>query len=613
MSGLSRRKAEEFLAIASQFKLGDLVTESSHPLTSDLSDVARESVEDALALLVAVDDDVLRRFRRWVGEGSTRPIADTVLDALSKGGRICFTGCGSTGRLSILLEAIWRSFWQQTAECGRVPRRTASEWENRVLSGMAGGDFALIKAVEGFEDLPQFGRRQIADLDIGPNDVVFAITEGGETPWVIGTAWEAVDRGALVYFVYNNPDEVLCANVHRSRKVIEEPRIRKVNLTTGPMAITGSTRMQATTIQLCVLFTILEWVVRALCVDIAGGSAPVPEGAPVSFLHGLEEVMAAFHSPELLRQLADAVRLEESVYRSGHRSTYYADSFALDVLTDTTERSPTFCTPPFRRYDDTAASESWAFLTVPRATTEEAWRTVLRRKPRCIDWPESLVRQLAPQDAADRIVQTCRRIGAADLMRFRVGLDGVPYRPLGEGDCAIAFVRPADEALCGPEGCLPARFHRLHEQGVRTALVRFGTNRDDGALHGVPATVFMPVPPADLLLDGVMRVAVKMLLNDLSTCTMVRLGRVMGNTMIWVVPSNRKLIDRATRYVARLTSLSYDDACRLLFEAIEYVTPRMTADQAYPPVVGLSVVRARFGVTLEEAERLLWNDMGASA
>jgi len=323
--------------------------------------------------------------------------------------------------------------------------------------------------------------------------------------------------------------------------------------------------------------------------------------------------MAAFHSPELLRQLADAVRLEESVYRCGHRSTYYADSFALDVLTDTTERSPTFCTPPFRRYDDTAASESWAFLTVPRATTEEAWRTVLRRRPRCIDWPESLVRQLAPQDAADRIVQTCRRIGAADLMKFRVGLDGVPYRPLGEGDCAIAFVRPADEALCGPEGCLPARFHRLHEQGVRTALVRFGTNRDDGALHGVPATVFMPVPPADLLLDGVMRVAVKMLLNDLSTCTMVRLGRVMGNTMIWVVPSNRKLIDRATRYVARLTSLSYDDACRLLFEAIEYVTPRMTADQAYPPVVGLSVVRARFGVTLEEAERLLWNDMGASA
>ena len=35
----------------------------------------------------------------------------------------------------------------------------------------------------------------------------------------------------------------------RSRKVLEEPGITKINLTTGPQAITGSTRMQATTIE----------------------------------------------------------------------------------------------------------------------------------------------------------------------------------------------------------------------------------------------------------------------------------------------------------------------------------------------------------------------------
>ena len=43
-----------------------------------------------------------------------------------------------------------------------------------------------------------------------------------------------------------------------------------------------------------------------------------------------------------------------------------------------------------------------------------------------------------------------------------------------------------------------------------------------------------------------------MLLNALSTCTMVRLGRVLGNRMIWVVPSNLKLIDRSTRYIRDL-------------------------------------------------------------
>jgi N-acetylmuramic acid 6-phosphate (MurNAc-6-P) etherase len=124
------------------------------------------------------------------------------------------------------------------------------------------------------------------------------------------------------------------------------------------------------------------------------------------------------------------------------------------------------------------------------------------------------------------------------------------------------------------------------------------------------AAVLVPTPQTDFLLDGVMRVGLKMLLNALSTCTMVRLGRVMGNTMIWVVPSNLKLIDRATRYISRLAKLDYVAANRLLFEVIEYVEPRMKADQAYPPVVGVSVLRARHGLSNQEAERRLMEELG---
>jgi N-acetylmuramic acid 6-phosphate etherase len=96
-----------------------------------------------------------------------------------------------------------------------------------------------------------------------------------------------------------------------------------------------------------------------------------------------------------------------------------------------------------------------------------------------------------------------------------------------------------------------------------------------------------------------------MLLNALSTCTMARLGRVMGNVMVWVTPSNLKLIDRATRYLATLSGLDYPSANRLLFEVIEYVEPRMKAGRSHPPVVGLAAVRARDGVGNEEAERRL--------
>jgi len=118
-------------------------------------------------------------------------------------------------------------------------------------------------------------------------------------------------------------------------------------------------------------------------------------------------------------------------------------------------------------------------------------------------------------------------------------------------------------------------------------------------------TVLVPVPRTDFLLDGVTRVGVKLLLTTLSTCTMVRLGRVMGNYMIWVVPSNLKLIDRSTRYIQRLTGLDYVKANHLLFEVIEFVEPRMKADQEYPPVVGVSVMRMRHGLSNEEAEMRL--------
>jgi N-acetylmuramic acid 6-phosphate (MurNAc-6-P) etherase len=71
------------------------------------------------------------------------------------------------------------------------------------------------------------------------------------------------------------------------------------------------------------------------------------------------------------------------------------------------------------------------------------------------------------------------------------------------------------------------------------------------------------------------------------------------------VASNLKLIDRSTRYIAKLTGLDYGPANRLLFEVIEYVEPRMKSDREYPPVVGVAVLRAKEGLTNEEAEQRL--------
>ncbi len=435
MSAESKKRSEEFLKIAGQFKLGALVTEASHPVTVNLSGIAARDISAALNALFEVDGDVVRKFRDFVESERAGEIAKTIMGALKAGGRIFFTGCGATGRLSILLDSIWRNYWHGQKD---------GDWEDRTLSVMSGGDFALIKSVEGFEDIGAFGKKQLNDLGVSNRDVVFAITEGGETSFVIGTVWAGIAAGAKVYFVYNNPDEILCEHVERSREVIRDSRIEKMNLTTGPMAIAGSTRMQATSIQLCVMLVILETVAR----EARGENGRT---APREFLEKLEELHKNLKSPETIAALARIVALEESAYRAGGKSNYFADGFGIDVLTDTTERSPTFCTPPFRKFDDPAAAESLAYLFVPEEETAGAWKRILRREPRCVEWGNDEIRELVPPEDFIRRAETIRRIGRAELMRFKIGLDGLAHRPLKPGDCAIAILSETEMGVLPPD------------------------------------------------------------------------------------------------------------------------------------------------------------------
>ncbi len=623
MSENSDKRSQDFLKISGQFQLGALTTEFSHPVTANLSEAAKRDIASGLRLLLAVDDDVLRTYREFIASNRATKIKKTILTSLRSGGKIFFTGCGSTGRLSIQLVSIWRDFWQKQQARGLKSSPTPDDFENRAFAVMAGGDFALIKAVEGFEDFTAFGKQQIGDLRVSDKDVVFAITEGGETSFVIGTAWKGVEVGARVYFVYNNPDDVLCKHVERSREVIQEPRIEKLNLTTGPMSITGSTRMQATTIQLCVLLTVLEMVVRALMRDLEpqGSQALSPDDVPSTFLRSLTAMQTTLKSDTVLGDLSKLVSLEESVYRSGHKNNYFAERFGIDVLTDTTERSPTYCTPPFRKFDDTTATESWAFLFVGEEQTERAWQRIIKRKPKCVEWEDQLVRQLVGDDKAARTSEIIRKISYPELMRFKVGLDGAKYRQLGEGDSSVGILSETEkESLLSADGFHRKQLEAAQKAGSQIGLIYFAGEEALAEMRQFLATwnpqciaVLVPIPQTDFLLDGVTRAGVKVLLNTLSTCTMVRLGRVMGNYMIWVVPSNLKLIDRSTRYIQRLTGLAYAEANRLLFEVIEYVEPRMKADQAYPPVVGVSVMRQRHGLSNEAAEKRLFEELRNTA
>ena len=55
------------------------------------------------------------------------------------------------------------------------------------------------------------------------------------------------------------------------------------------------------------------------------------------------------------------------------------------------------------------------------------------------------------------------------------------------------------------------------------------------------------------------------MINRISTGTMAKMKRILGNYMVFISISNKKLVDRATRIVADLTSIDYERANYELF------------------------------------------------
>jgi N-acetylmuramic acid 6-phosphate etherase len=60
--------------------------------------------------------------------------------------------------------------------------------------------------------------------------------------------------------------------------------------------------------------------------------------------------------------------------------------------------------------------------------------------------------------------------------------------------------------------------------------------------------------------------AQKLILNMISTATMIKLGRVQGNRMVDMQLTNDKLIERGTRMVMEQLNLPFEKANQLLLQ-----------------------------------------------
>jgi len=61
--------------------------------------------------------------------------------------------------------------------------------------------------------------------------------------------------------------------------------------------------------------------------------------------------------------------------------------------------------------------------------------------------------------------------------------------------------------------------------------------------------------------------------------------------MVWVSPSNKKLIDRGCRLIRHVCGCRYEAACVALHEAIEEVQKRIAAGEEAPSPVALAIER----------------------
>jgi N-acetylmuramic acid 6-phosphate etherase len=153
---------------------------------------------------------------------------DFAVHSIQNGGRLIYIGAGTSGRLGVL----------DAVEC----RPTFSVPDNLVVGLIAGGEKALIHAVEGAEDSEEGGATDLQGIALKKNDIVVGIAASGRTPYVIGALKYANSLACKTVSLVCNPaspmfyiaDSSICAEV-------------------GPECLTGSTRMKSGTAQKIVL------------------------------------------------------------------------------------------------------------------------------------------------------------------------------------------------------------------------------------------------------------------------------------------------------------------------------------------------------------------------
>ncbi|QTL41583.1 N-acetylmuramic acid 6-phosphate etherase [Xenorhabdus budapestensis] len=206
-----------------KINLNNLVTESRNPASAHIDEL---STLDMLSVINDEDKKVAVAVEQTLPQVAL--VVDKVAEAFRQGGRLIYSGAGTSGRLGIL----------DASEC---PPTYGTKPE-QVVGLIAGGHQAILKAVENAEDNRQLGADDLGELHFNERDVLVGIAASGRTPYVLGAMEYAKSVGATVACISCNPDS---------------PMTKLADITITPIVgsevVTGSSRMKAGTAQKLVL------------------------------------------------------------------------------------------------------------------------------------------------------------------------------------------------------------------------------------------------------------------------------------------------------------------------------------------------------------------------
>ncbi|MCC2625594.1 MAG: hypothetical protein K0R14_1467 [Burkholderiales bacterium] len=342
----------EFWQNHERFLKDSLTTEAPNPKTHDLSKLCHDNLTQAYTLFKQAELDAILAMQKYLPD--IELLQQNIKTLLTGNSKIFLIGCGASGRLAMLLKRLWEHYNPGISK--------------RITCVSSAGDISLIKSVEQFEDNADFGINQLTQQGFSQNDLLIGLSASGESPFILAAVEYATTHSKQKpYLVFNNSKKSLLER--NPKHIIANKNLHALELDVGPMALTGSTRLQATTAMQIALGI-------ALC---------KPDINVKTELDKITNLISAFP----LENISKLTALEARFLKNNEYILYHTNDaiLGLSILADTTERSPTFNLPVYENNFDTTTRYSPFYLNLVNTTSsQDAWRFLLGDKPTCLDW-----------------------------------------------------------------------------------------------------------------------------------------------------------------------------------------------------------------------------------